>query len=71
MPLSLLDYNGRPIGLAAFTTANGEKILLKALSAWEAISSPRKPPPSLVVSNQESETTYLALSSLSSCSERY
>ncbi|KAF8865226.1 amidase signature enzyme [Acephala macrosclerotiorum] len=49
MPLSYLDYNGRPIGLAAFASANSERTLLQVLSAWEAASPPRKPPPSLVV----------------------
>lgn len=49
MPLSYLDYNGRPIGLAAFTTAHGEKTLLKVLSAWErSFPGTWKPPPSLV-----------------------
>ncbi|KAH6716462.1 amidase signature domain-containing protein [Leptodontidium sp. MPI-SDFR-AT-0119] len=37
MPLSYLDYNGLPIGLAVFTTAHNEKLLLRVLSAWEAI----------------------------------
>ncbi|TVY78523.1 putative amidase [Lachnellula suecica] len=48
MPLSYLDYNGRPIGLAVFSTAHKEKLLLKVLSAWEKISEPRRPPLSLV-----------------------
>lgn len=49
MPLSYLDYNGRPIGLAAFASAKSEKMLLQTLSAWEAASPSRKPPSSLVV----------------------
>jgi amidase len=44
MPLSTLDCNGRPFGLAAFTTANGEKLLLKVLSAWEE-AFPKRPTP--------------------------
>jgi len=47
MPLSILDYNGRPFGLAAFTTANGEKLLLQTLSAWEEAFPKRRTPPNL------------------------
>ncbi|KAN0114724.1 Amidase signature domain containing protein [Hyaloscypha variabilis] len=47
MPLSTLDYNGRPFGLAAFTTANGEKLLLQTLSAWEGAFPRRRVPPNL------------------------
>ncbi|KAL2064596.1 hypothetical protein VTL71DRAFT_3733 [Oculimacula yallundae] len=44
MPLSYLAYNGRPIGLAVFSTADQERLLLQVLSAWEAISPQRRPP---------------------------
>ena len=44
MPLSYLKFNGRPIGLAAFTTKHREDTLLKVLSAWEATFPARRPP---------------------------
>ncbi|CZS97129.1 related to glu/asp-tRNA amidotransferase subunit A [Rhynchosporium agropyri] len=44
MPLSFLAFNGRPIGLAVFSTAHQERLLLQVLSAWEAISPQRRPP---------------------------
>ncbi|KAL6789708.1 amidase signature enzyme [Trichoderma sp. SZMC 28012] len=47
MPLSYLDYNGRPIGLVAFTTAGGEGMLLNFLCAYEN-TFPKRRPPSLL-----------------------
>ncbi|KKP02347.1 hypothetical protein THAR02_05547 [Trichoderma harzianum] len=47
MPLSYLEYNGRPIGLVAFTTAGGEGTLLNFLCAYEK-SFPKRRPPSLL-----------------------
>ena len=44
MPLSYLDYNGRPIGMAALTGAYGEGTLFKIMSAWETTFPPRQPP---------------------------
>lgn len=47
MPLSYLEYNGRPIGLVAFTTAGGEGMLLNFLRAYEN-TFPKRRPPSLL-----------------------
>ncbi|UKZ68357.1 uncharacterized protein TrAtP1_009396 [Trichoderma atroviride] len=44
MPLSYLKYNGRPIGLVAFTTAGGEGMLLNFLRAYENTFPKRCPP---------------------------
>ncbi|KAL6693352.1 amidase signature domain-containing protein [Trichoderma pleuroticola] len=44
MPLSYLEYNGRPIGLVAFTTAGGEEMLLNFLCAYENTFPKRCPP---------------------------
>ncbi|PVH79048.1 amidase signature enzyme [Cadophora sp. DSE1049] len=48
MPLSYLDYNGRPFGLIAFTTAGGEKTLLKLMKAWEDTFPKRQVPRNLL-----------------------
>ncbi|KAJ5672228.1 hypothetical protein N7507_001355 [Penicillium longicatenatum] len=48
MPLSYLDYNGRPFGVAAITGKHQEHLLVKVMSAWEATFPARKPPPQLV-----------------------
>ena len=40
MPLSYLDFNGRPLGLAK----NKEALLVNVLSAWEATFPQRQPP---------------------------
>ncbi|KAL2833835.1 amidase signature domain-containing protein [Aspergillus cavernicola] len=47
MPLSYLDYNGRPLGLAAIAGKGQEGLLIKVLSAWEATFPPRQPPAAL------------------------
>ncbi|KAJ4857834.1 amidase domain-containing protein [Trichoderma breve] len=47
MPLSYLEYNGRPIGLVAFTTAGGEEMLLNFLRAYEN-TFPKRRAPSLL-----------------------
>ncbi|KAL6817485.1 amidase signature domain-containing protein [Trichoderma camerunense] len=47
MPLSYPEYNGRPIGLVAFTTAGGEGMLLNFLRAYEN-TFPKRRPPSLL-----------------------
>ncbi|KAK4061446.1 hypothetical protein Trihar35433_9773 [Trichoderma harzianum] len=44
IPLSYLEYNGRPIGLVAFTTAGGEGMLLNFLHAYENTFPKRRPP---------------------------
>ncbi|OBT62908.1 hypothetical protein VE03_07903 [Pseudogymnoascus sp. 23342-1-I1] len=44
MPLSYLDFNGRPFGLFALTSAHGEHLLLQVLSAFEHTFPERKPP---------------------------
>ncbi|KAH7416717.1 amidase signature domain-containing protein [Cadophora sp. MPI-SDFR-AT-0126] len=48
VPLSYLDYNGRPFGLIAFTTAGGEKTLLRFMKAWEDTFPKRRVPKNLV-----------------------
>lgn len=48
MPLSYLDFNGRPLGLAALAGKDQDATLVKFLSAWEFTFPPRKPPASLV-----------------------
>lgn len=45
MPMSYLEFNERPFGLAAITTANNEDVLLKVLDAWETTFPKRRPPP--------------------------
>ncbi|KAF3067517.1 putative amidase [Trichoderma lentiforme] len=47
MPLSYLEYNGRPIGLVAFTTTGGEEMLLNFLRAYEN-TFPKRRAPSLL-----------------------
>lgn len=47
MPLSYLDLNGRPLGLAALAGENQDELLVKVLSAWEATFPARIPPPLL------------------------
>lgn len=44
MPLSYLDFNGRPLGLAALAGKNKEALLVNVLSAWEATFPQRQPP---------------------------
>ncbi|KAF2759933.1 amidase signature enzyme [Pseudovirgaria hyperparasitica] len=36
LPLTTLDFNGRPIGIQAIAAAHQEPLLLKFMSAWEA-----------------------------------
>jgi len=48
MPLSYLEFNGRPLGLAALAGKGQDAVLVKVLSAWEATFPPRKPPPQLL-----------------------
>ncbi|KAI1773051.1 putative glutamyl-tRNA amidotransferase subunit A [Hypoxylon cercidicola] len=48
MPLSYLDFNGRPLGVAALAGKNRDATLVKLMSAWEATFPKRKPPPRLV-----------------------
>lgn len=44
MPLSYLDLNGRPLGMAALAGENQDELLVKVLSAWEATFPARIPP---------------------------
>ncbi|KAJ6021031.1 hypothetical protein N7540_006535 [Penicillium herquei] len=48
MPLSYLDLNGRPFGMAAITGKHQEHLLIKVMSAWEATFPARQPPPQLI-----------------------
>ncbi|KAL4866522.1 hypothetical protein BDV12DRAFT_172729 [Aspergillus spectabilis] len=47
MPLSYLEYNGRPFGLAALAGKGQEALLIRLMSAWEATFPARQPPPAL------------------------
>lgn len=44
VPLSYLDYNGRPIGLILIARPHQEALLLKIMGAFEATFPARKPP---------------------------
>lgn len=44
IPLSYLDFNGRPIGLKVMASAHKEELLLRFLSAYESSFPPRQPP---------------------------
>ncbi|KAL3479412.1 amidase signature domain-containing protein [Aspergillus californicus] len=48
MPLSYLDYNGRPLGLAAIAGKGQEGLLIRVLSAWEDTFPMRRPPAALM-----------------------
>ena len=45
LPLSYLDFNGRPFGLSVVARAHQDALLIKVQSAWEATFGPRLPPP--------------------------
>lgn len=45
MPLSTLKFNNRPFGLFAIARRNDEKMLIRAMSAWENTFPPRRIPP--------------------------
>jgi amidase len=45
MPLSYLEYNGRPFSVSAIAGRGQEALLIKVMSAWEATFPARKPPP--------------------------
>ncbi|KAK8126904.1 Amidase signature domain protein [Apiospora kogelbergensis] len=47
VPLGQLRYNGRPFGLCLMARADGEEVLLRFMSSYEATVSPR-PVPSLL-----------------------
>ncbi len=45
LPLSYLDFNGRPFGVAAVASANQEGLLIQLLSVWqEVFNTERKMP---------------------------
>ena len=44
LPMSYLDFNGRPIGLTIAARPHHEATLIKTMSAWEATFRPRQPP---------------------------
>ncbi|CAI7658727.1 unnamed protein product [Penicillium glandicola] len=48
LPLSYLDFNGRPFGLFVMAKAHQEDVLLKVMSCWEQ-SFPKTKPPVLSV----------------------
>jgi amidase len=48
LPLGYLDYNGRAFGMLAVASANNEAKLIEAMSAWDAMFNPVKPPPLLL-----------------------
>jgi Asp-tRNA(Asn)/Glu-tRNA(Gln) amidotransferase A subunit family amidase len=44
MPLGILDYNGRPFGLAIVAMAGREDLMFQFMSAFEAVSEKRGVP---------------------------
>jgi len=48
LPLGILDFNGRPFGLAALAGHYQEAKLINLMSAWETTFKGVVPPPSLV-----------------------
>ncbi|KAK3941391.1 amidase signature domain-containing protein [Diplogelasinospora grovesii] len=48
MPLSYLDFNGRPFSVSAIAGRGQDALLVKVMSAWEATFPHRKPPPQLL-----------------------
>jgi amidase len=44
MPLTYIDFNGRPIGLMAAAPDHREDTLIKLMSAFESSFPARKPP---------------------------
>ena len=44
LPMSYLDFNGRPIGLIIAAPRHKESTLIKVMRAWEATFSARKEP---------------------------
>ncbi|KAL8848648.1 MAG: hypothetical protein Q9221_006322 [Calogaya cf. arnoldii] len=45
LPLGYLDdFNGRPVGLLVMAPSHKEPVLIKVMSAWQAIHPPRKDP---------------------------
>ncbi|KAF1954823.1 amidase family protein [Byssothecium circinans] len=52
LPLSYLDFNGRPFGLVALATAHQESLLVQVQSAWEA-TFPKRQPPALFTGKSE------------------
>jgi Asp-tRNA(Asn)/Glu-tRNA(Gln) amidotransferase A subunit family amidase len=46
VPLNCMEFNGRPFGLVALTTAHNEAKLIHFMSAWES-TFPKRPIPSL------------------------
>ena len=44
LPMSYLDFNGRPFGLIIAAPRNKETIFIKVMSAWEATFPARQEP---------------------------
>jgi amidase len=44
LPISVIDFNGRPFGLTVAALPHNEAMLVKVMSAWEATFPPRKTP---------------------------
>lgn len=44
LPMSYLDFNGRPAGLLVMAPRHKDSTLVKVMSAWEATFDPRKEP---------------------------
>ena len=47
VPISILDYNKRPFGLGAVAQAGREDLVIKFMSAYEAVSDTRSVPSGL------------------------
>ena len=48
LPLGYARFNGRAFGLTVMAPANAEPLILRVMSAWDAIVFKRQPPPMLV-----------------------
>jgi len=48
LPLGYAQFNGRPFGMAFVARKNREDLIIKVMSAWEAVFGPRVAPPQLV-----------------------
>jgi amidase len=48
LPLGYAQFNGRPLGMVVVTSKGREDLIIRVMSAWELLFSPRKSPPQLV-----------------------
>lgn len=55
LPLTYLDFNGRPVGLQAITSAHREDLLLAFMGAYEASIARRQPPTAFLEASAPSD----------------